>query len=85
MDYSVVALHLHFGETEAHFDCYCHQAIIQYLNYVTSYTCLQELNRTPQHEDRGAKCKNQDGIRASCAKRTVHKTAECNRRMNTHA
>lgn len=42
-------------------------------------------NKEAEHKEQGAEYKNQDGDGAPCAKRTVHKRSECNRRINTHA
>lgn len=57
----------------------------QYLYYVTSRACLQELKRIPNLEDQGAKHKKQDRDGASCSKRTMCKRAKGNARVTTPA
>lgn len=54
--------------------------VSQYLNYVASYACLQELKRIPDHKMRRAECKDQgtehktqDGNGVSCAKKNQKK------------
>lgn len=47
--------------------------VSQYLNYIMSCACLQEMKKISEHKDQGAECKNQDGNGASCAKGPVQK------------
>lgn len=56
----------------------------QYLNYVTSYACLQKLKRIPHCKTKRAEPKNQDGDGALCAKRTMRQRAKFNIRITMH-